>query len=831
MISSPPQEAEHIRGKTLTPESPKPVHYPSPANIPILEKQMDPMFNEPPLSIGTPASFHSYPQQTQTPSAQSSASYYAEQQPAANYQNIASHGSVDATPVGYPPSMGYNGGGLGAQQQSQDTSAAIQSLQNALHNPPAASPYSETKYAPQQDTRSTYAPNYDPNAYAAHQTQAQPSQGHQQFQNPVSAGAGVNYQSLLNSLSPTAYNGASDRYGAPAMSVQPAQSHGQTPISALPAGANLPPRPPAQDRNATHPSDDIRSYHPHSQKPSNNQFRAPGQLQPLNIRSGGSNSMEPYSATRSNHSPSTSNYGQRHSVDRRSETPGDDEDSRWPPEVNRLYEEFLDDERRYVTDGQWDQFPFGSRLFIGNLPTEKVTKRDIFHRFYRHGRLGQISIKQAYGFVQFMDTASCSKALEAEQGQAVRGRKMHLEVSKPQRNTKKADAHANDRNAPRRRSRSPDYTRGGTGNQSRNADRYSGSSSNVMSPRDRDNRRIRDDYRPPRSPSPQRGGRGMRGSGQGRDRYEPRRRSRSRSPRRYRSPSPRRDSNDDLPLPYRAPHQIPDIQVLVINEGLPRDYIRWVEDSFRQQGLKADVLILSPRLSEGAVIRRQIVEGVLAIVKLNTATLSKSKVNLQVFDRRGGAGNVQFNEYADLEPATAAALVLNAKQNAVQPVQAPPAPAYGHQYSTPSAPPSYGNPGPPPAQYPPAAASNPPNFSNLISGLDSNGLSQLLGAMSQNNASQPAPSQPAALSPDLARLLVSVSSPTQASSYAGTPQAAPQGYANMFQNASLASLLGGQTPSQQPAMVAPPVQTPTQATLTGQPDMTEIMAQLAKYQR
>jgi hypothetical protein len=62
----------------------------------------------------------------------------------------------------------------------------------------------------------------------------------------------------------------------------------------------------------------------------------------------------------------------------------------------------------------------------------------------------------------------------------------------------------------------------------------------------------------------------MRGSGQARDRYEPRRRSRSRSPRRYRSPSPRRDSTDDLPLPYRAPQQIPDIQVLVVNEGLPR---------------------------------------------------------------------------------------------------------------------------------------------------------------------------------------------------------------------------------------------------------------------
>jgi hypothetical protein len=85
------------------------------------------------------------------------------------------------------------------------------------------------------------------------------------------------------------------------------------------------------------------------------------------------------------------------------------------------------------------------------------------------------------------------------------------------------------------------------------------------------------------------------------------------------------------------------VNILSSTDEQTSDYIRWVEDSFRQQNLKADVLILSPRLSEAAVIRRQIVEGVLAIVKLNTATLSKGKVNLQVFDRRGGAGNVQFN--------------------------------------------------------------------------------------------------------------------------------------------------------------------------------------------
>lgn len=52
---------------------------------------------------------------------------------------------------------------------------------------------------------------------------------------------------------------------------------------------------------------------------------------------------------------------------------------------------------------------------------------------------------------------------------------------------------------------------------------------------------------------------------------------------------------------------------------------------------------MSPRLPEAAVVRRQIIEGVLAIVRLDTGVLTKGKVNVQVFDRRGGAGNIQFN--------------------------------------------------------------------------------------------------------------------------------------------------------------------------------------------
>src|SRR5690606_1947974 len=37
------------------------------------------------------------------------------------------------------------------------------------------------------------------------------------------------------------------------------------------------------------------------------------------------------------------------------------------PEEEKAYDEFLSEEREYVSKGQWDRFPAGSRLFIGKL--------------------------------------------------------------------------------------------------------------------------------------------------------------------------------------------------------------------------------------------------------------------------------------------------------------------------------------------------------------------------------------------------------------------------------------------------------------------------------
>lgn len=150
-----------------------------------------------------------------------------------------------------------------------------------------------------------------------------------------------------------------------------------------------------------------------------------------------------------------------------------------------------------------------------------------------------------------------------------------LEISKPQKNSRNAAATAAGeslRAGYNRRSRSPDYARGSA---QRGPVQRGGVDRGVTSNSFRDEPRRRDDYRPGRSPSP-RGYRGRdeyRGWDRSPDRYFGNRRSRSRSPYnrngRFRSRSPRpRDVDDeaDLPLLRRDPRDVPDVQIILVDE-------------------------------------------------------------------------------------------------------------------------------------------------------------------------------------------------------------------------------------------------------------------------
>jgi nuclear polyadenylated RNA-binding protein 3 len=306
-------------------------------------------------------------------------------------------------------------------------------------------------------------------------------------------------------------------------------------------------------------------------------------------------------------------------------------------------------------------------------------------------------------------------------------------------------------------------------------------------------------------------GRDAYGPSRGRDSYDrrDRRRSRSRSPYSQRDPryrerpssAGRREEEDsELQIPRRDPRNIPDIQIILMDQ-LDRGFVNWVEGELSARGLKSEVMFLSPRLSLEVVVRRQILEGVLAISLLDMRAQNSSKIALQVFDRRGGVDNVRFDEYQDLEPRIAAELILRAKAASVPQGQASYGPGYGA-----------GQP-----QQPPAAQAVAPNLANLVGQLDNATLQKLLGSLSAP-VQQNAPVATAGPPLDLAGLLGGFQQQPQQQSYSQAP--GPDPYSNLVNNPAIASLLGNaasQQQAQQPQQSAQQVQ--------------NIMAQLARFRQ
>ena len=58
--------------------------------------------------------------------------------------------------------------------------------------------------------------------------------------------------------------------------------------------------------------------------------------------------------------------------------------------------------------------PPNSRLFIGNLPSEKTSLDEIASIFAKYGNIEEITLKETYGFVQFATADACRKAIKAE---------------------------------------------------------------------------------------------------------------------------------------------------------------------------------------------------------------------------------------------------------------------------------------------------------------------------------------------------------------------------------------------------------------------------------
>lgn len=397
--------------ENLSPHSPFPLHPSVPSNIPVLRNQIDQTFNmtsthTQPAQVTTPPDFSSNLLdavsrgiEDGSPSAASSFSdAYKEQTVIAEGNKIENVQDVDQDEGSDDYDMALDSDGeessdsrvISQTNVEQDTNALPASVSTSQPSPLVPEPV-VVDATPALLTPNSLAPDADSpaaddieiaSAFAATETTKQ----HTHTYEAIASGE-IDIQALLDNITANAEKNETTSVISTPTSANPGNSLHKN-VSSLPVHASLPPRP--QVPVPSYPYHDDSSNHraaPTSfSKPSNTYRPPPGVTVPLvtpgapgtstDSRGGTYAQIASYGQSLLNPnpiSPSVASYVQSTRVashDRPTqsiETQDGREDSniRWGPEIQKIYDTFLTEERDYVTEGQWDRFPPESRLFIG----------------------------------------------------------------------------------------------------------------------------------------------------------------------------------------------------------------------------------------------------------------------------------------------------------------------------------------------------------------------------------------------------------------------------------------------------------------------------------
>ena len=95
------------------------------------------------------------------------------------------------------------------------------------------------------------------------------------------------------------------------------------------------------------------------------------------------------------------------------------------------YKEFIERENRFTRLQDWDDYPDKLRLFVGNLPANTISKRDLFRIFNKYGEVEQVLIKGGYGFVQFKTADACADCVKGESNVPLHNKYLRFDPSKP----------------------------------------------------------------------------------------------------------------------------------------------------------------------------------------------------------------------------------------------------------------------------------------------------------------------------------------------------------------------------------------------------------------
>lgn len=414
MTPSPPDEAIHFRGKTLTPESPRPVHIPEPSNIPVLENQMDPVFNDTSTYQRTeilPEQVHRQERDEWSSIAQDGQGLGpgvcrdpGSLQGAQPMEHSMMNGMPALAAQFYPSSA------AGADQQVGNMNMNIH--MNSNH---ACAASSHSRAPPVVPGSQGYGPASDIDSAGRTAPSLKPDHIDDGNDNSGLGASGVNYQTLLDNLSQS--SAAATTSGIPNLNpsgvphtlaegssfLQGPTDESPQPViqSALNAqSVDLPTRPSLQDPSLppNYASSDAHAYAAQSSNNAHHDLQplppvAPGigNLPPPPVASFQRPGPSPTGESQASHEGSAASKGKQPI---RVSKPGD-EDQPWGPEVQKKYDEFLHDERVYVTEGLWDRFPVGSRLFVGQYPPIQPCQSQLSKFVFGRPNLCPFSLRQS----------------------------------------------------------------------------------------------------------------------------------------------------------------------------------------------------------------------------------------------------------------------------------------------------------------------------------------------------------------------------------------------------------------------------------------------------
>ena len=435
--SEPPEEPQlRSEPRILSPTSPKPVHFPTPTNIPVLNMQMDVGFNQTEAHMSDPAThntdiradFWRDPNE-QVPDPQDVASPFSTGGgDAADGQMTASDGMDAVLPATVTHDEHVGNEQSESVVQSNDASHQTNGLLDAEATIPTDSAHISSSDSSVPDAEPIV--NVEEVVIRAEEVATEPTTA-PAFDNKV--------QSLVQA--------APLPIAEPATPIQAQPTETFSP-SSHPPPAGLPPRPPPQEQPLINPnyvhSQHIRDYHPHAAHPAavphsaNSSARAatgnvadpagrnyvpavpspvvastgatdasttsggaigaelapgqfaaaagPGYPTPVNpVQVPGSVYVAGVQATPAYpfQTPANASYpppytnttpieSRRELKIAAGETPTAEERP-WDAETQKKYDRFIEEERGYVSEGRWEQFVAGSRLFVGecNTPTSE----------------------------------------------------------------------------------------------------------------------------------------------------------------------------------------------------------------------------------------------------------------------------------------------------------------------------------------------------------------------------------------------------------------------------------------------------------------------------